>query len=79
MRESCEFQVSYGDFMNLCSLVVSEKPQPDPNSLSQLVEVFGCDLDSKAKETVIRGWGTPDFSLPLFQVQGKEGIKFFDL
>lgn len=51
-----------GTLMNLCSLVVSEKPQPDPKSMSQLSEIFGCNLDAQGSRNAgIGGWGLPNF------------------
>lgn len=67
MGESCEFSMSYGDLMNLFSLVVSKKLQADPHSASPLVEVYGCDLDPKTKEMQSQKVGDPlTRPLPLF-------------
>ena len=68
MKESGEFQMSHGDFTNLCSLVVSEKPQPDPNSVSQLASrsLWLWSWLQSERNASIGGWGLPGFSLPLF-------------
>lgn len=50
--------MSSGDLRNLFSLVVSKKLQADPHSMSQLVEVYGCDLDPKPKE--MQSWKAGD-------------------